>query len=355
MNESLNAAAISLAESGKLPDFLLNIGIRRACSHRLSEIQSQYANDPIGELSKFIAELNTSEIAESTEEANQQHYELPPEFFAEVLGPRKKYSGCEWHSGATTLAEAEVVALETIVQRAQIEDGQTILELGCGWGSLSLFLAERFPTCEILAVSNSHGQRKYIESVCLRREFKNLTVVTADINVFEPGRVFDRIVTVEMLEHVRNYAALFARIEKWLDVDGKLFVHIFRHKEFAYLFETEGSQNWMGRHFFTGGVMPSHDLLMRVQDSLKIQDDWPVNGMNYALTSNAWLENMARNKERIMPILETAYGSEEASKWYQRWRMFFIACRELFGYSQGNEWGVSHYLFGRESDQAMGE
>ena len=350
MKEVINRIAISLAESGKIPDSLVSYGIERACAQRLREIRGQYSQDPAGELAKFIEHLNQAPIAESTKEANQQHYELPPEFFELVLGPRKKYSGCEWSTGVSTLEEAEKVALDTVVSRAEIEPGQTILELGCGWGSLTLFMAEKSPTVAIVAVSNSASQREYIESQCRIRNLKNVRVVTADINVFEPKTRFDRIVTVEMLEHVRNYSALFAKIRNWLADDGKLFVHIFRHKDFAYLFETEGSQNWMGRHFFTGGVMPSHNLLMKAQDSLAIEREWEINGMNYAQTADAWLDNMSRNQAQIMNVLESVYGSQNAAKWYQRWRMFFIACRELFGFAEGTEWGVSHYLFKMKSD-----
>lgn len=345
MNETFSRIAISLAESGKISDSLVSFGIERACAQRLRQIQRQYSQDPEGELAKFIDQLNRAPIAENTDEANQQHYELPPEFFELVLGPRKKYSGCEWPSGVSTLEEAETTALETIVSRAEIEAGHSILELGCGWGSLTLYLAERFPTSNIVAVSNSARQREYIESQCKKRKIKNVRVITADINHFEPQSQFDRIVTIEMLEHVRNYSALFAKIKNWLAPNGKLFVHIFRHKEFAYLFETEGSQNWMGRHFFTGGVMPSHDLLIKAQDSLKIEQQWQVNGVNYSRTADAWLVNMTRNQAEILNILRTVYNSEEVELWYQRWRMFFIACRELFGFAEGAEWGVSHYLF----------
>ncbi|MFM9874543.1 MAG: SAM-dependent methyltransferase [Fimbriimonadaceae bacterium] len=347
MNDSINTLAISLAEKGAVPDFLLSFGIERACGQRLREVRAQYSDDPASEFDRFLTQLDMAPIAESTDEANEQHYELPPEFFQLILGPRRKYSGCEWPKGVTTLADAEVAALKTVVARADIRPGQRILELGCGWGSLCLYLAEKFPSCEIVTVSNSAGQRGFIESVCVERGFSNLKVITADINEFEPDGTFDRVVTIEMLEHVRNYSELFARIKAWLAVDGKLFVHVFRHKDFAYLFETEGSQNWMGRHFFTGGVMPSHDLLIRAQDSLDIIESWQVNGTNYALTADAWLDNMTRNRTAIMRVLDAHYGATESSIWYQRWRMFFMACRELFGFDEGMEWGVSHYLFRR--------
>lgn len=350
MNETISTAAIALAEAGKIPDYLLSYGIERACAQRLKEVQFQYADDPQGELSRFIAQLESSPIAEATHEANEQHYELPPEFFGLILGPRRKYSGCEWSSGVTTLEEAELGALKTVAERAGIREGQRILELGCGWGSLCLYLAEQFPGSEIVSISNSSGQRKYIESQCIARKISNLTVITKDINDFQPEGKFDRIVTIEMLEHVRNYAALFTRIRDWLNSEGRLFVHVFRHKDYAYLFETEGSQNWMGRHFFTGGVMPSHNLLIKAQNSLEILQTWQVNGTNYALTADAWLDNMTRNRSLLLPILAKRYGSGEEKIWFQRWRMFFIACRELFGFAEGTEWGVSHYLFRKKEE-----
>lgn len=350
MNEIVSTTAIAMAESGKIPDFLLSYGIERACAQRLREVRSKYAEDPHGELDRFIDLLESSPIATATDEANEQHYELPPEFFELILGPRRKYSACEWPPGINTLEEAELTALKTIAERADIRAGQRILELGCGWGSLCLYLAEQFPDSEIVSVSNSASQREYIEAQCVAKRITNLSVITKDINSFQPEGKFDRIVTIEMLEHVRNYAALFARISEWLTPEGRLFVHIFRHKDFAYLFETDGSSNWMGRHFFTGGIMPSHDLLINAQDSLKILQTWQINGTNYAQTADAWLNNMTRNQSTILPILARRYGSGQERIWFQRWRMFFIACRELFGFSGGTEWGVSHYLFGRNGD-----
>lgn len=345
MAEILNSAAIELAERGFIPDSLLNFGIERACGQRLRNIREQYSERPHDVLQNFISKLNDFSIAESTGEANEQHYELPAEFFELVLGPRRKYSACEWPKGTETLALAEVVSLQTIVSRADIQQGQRILELGCGWGSLSLFLAEKYPDCEITAVSNSSSQRCFIESKCAQKGYRNLQVVTADINEFEPDGQFDRIVTIEMLEHVRNYGSLFGRMRRWLNDSGCLFVHIFRHKEFAYLFETEGSQNWMGRHFFTGGIMPSHDLLVKAQDSLELVEDWQMNGTDYALTADAWLSNMEKNREAILVVLRAHYGTGMEKVWFNRWKMFFIACRELFGFDNGSEWGVSHYLF----------
>ena len=301
--------------------------------------------DPETTFQLFLDRLRSSSIAESTLEANQQHYELPPEFFELILGPRRKYSGCEWPEGVTSLEQAELTALETVVTRSGLSDGQSILELGCGWGSLSLYLAERFPTSKILAVSNSTPQRHFIEAEAKRRSLGNLTVLTADINEFEPHSRFDRILTIEMLEHVRNYPVLFGRIRDWLVPDGRLFVHVFRHKDFAYTFEAEGSENWMGRHFFTGGVMPSHDLLIRVQSSLSLEQSWQINGTNYARTADAWLRNLNANRIGVEKVLEKHYGTEHSRVWLNRWRMFFIACRELFGFKDGSEWGVSHYLF----------
>lgn len=346
MNEILNSAGIWLAESGVLPDSVLSGAIRRACGNRLEELRREYGGDRDQVLAQFIDQLNSAAVAESTTEANEQHYELPPEFFGLILGPHRKYSGCDWDGGVTTLADAEELALNRVVERAGIRDGDEILELGCGWGSLTLFMADRFRRSRVVAVSNSRPQRETIMGLARERGLSNVEVITADINSFDPGRIFDRIVTIEMLEHVRNYSALFARISSWLKPDGQLFVHIFRHMEFAYLFEVEGSKNWMGRYFFTGGVMPSHDLLAQAQSSLVLRENWVIGGEHYARTADAWLANMDANRLALLDILGSHYGEADAELWFVRWRMFFMACRELFGFDGGSEWGVSHYLFG---------
>lgn len=344
---AVSHAAIIAAESGWVPDSLITRGIKMACGNRLSAIEKQFSSLPGAAMEAFLEELERSPIAAATETANEQHYELPPAFFEAVLGPRLKYSGCEWPSDVRTLAEAEEEALNTAVTRAEIEDGASVLELGCGWGSLTLYMAQRFPNSPITAVSNSAPQREFIMNRAQKRGIKNVTVVTSDINAFEPDRNnrFDRIVSIEMLEHVRNYRALFRRIARWLSDDGSMFVHIFRHKSYPYLFETEGDGDWMGRHFFTGGVMPSHNLLADAQDSLTLSKSWEINGTHYAKTADAWLHNLDLNEGRIRSILTEHYGQSEAGIWLNRWRMFFIACRELFGYRDGTEWGVSHYIF----------
>lgn len=345
MTEQINEAGIWFAEHGLVPDSLLSYGIRRACGNRLKEVKNAYAVNHQAVMDDFVHLLNSSPIAEATDLANEQHYELPPEFFGHILGPRRKYSGCDWNVGVNTLAEAEEASLACVVERAQIRDGQQILELGCGWGSLSLYLAQKFPGSRIVSVSNSKPQREYIEAQRDAMGLINLEIVTADINEFEPAGQFDRIVTIEMLEHVRNYPALFGRFSHWLRYDGLLFIHVFRHNEYAYTFEVEGSSNWMGRHFFTGGVMPSHDLFMNVQSAFALKEDWQINGQNYARTADAWLENMDKNRKVILQILDRHHDCKDSKLWFQRWRMFFMACRELFGYEDGLEWGVSHYLF----------
>lgn len=340
----IQSAALWLAESGVASDAMIRAGIRRACERRLSAERERFASDPDKAMANFLDSLSQAPIAEATERANEQHYELPPQFFELVLGPRRKYSGCDWEPG-DDLATAETRSLEIVVERALLQNGQRILELGCGWGSLSLYLAERFPDAQVVGVSNSSAQRTHILAAAAERGLRNLEIVTADINGFNSQATFDRIVTVEMLEHVRNYRALFARMAEWLEEEGRLFVHVFRHRSFPYLFEVEGAGNWMGRHFFTGGVMPSHSLLTIAQDAMAVEADWQVSGTHYMRTANAWLANLDAREDRILDIFVRHYGSREAHRWLQRWRLFFMACAELFGYANGTEWGVSHYRF----------
>jgi cyclopropane-fatty-acyl-phospholipid synthase len=277
--------------------------------------------------------------------ANQQHYELPPEFFAAILGPRRKYSCCYFTSDNSTLAEAEEEALAATCQRAELADGQEILELGCGWGSLSLWMAERYPHSRITAVSNSTPQRHFIEAVALSRGFGNLCVIAADMNDFSPGKqTFDRVVSVEMFEHMRNYDRLLGRIASWLRPRAKLFIHIFCHRSLSYPFEMDGAANWMGRHFFTGGIMPSADLLKQFDRSLNVTRQYSWNGQHYQRTAEAWLANLDARREEALGILAAVHGASESHRWLNRWRMFFLAVSELFGYAGGDEWHVAHYL-----------
>jgi cyclopropane-fatty-acyl-phospholipid synthase len=288
----------------------------------------------------LLARLDTGPVALAPARANEQHYEIPAAFFELVLGPFLKYSCVQWRDGVDDLASAEEATLALTCERAELSDGQEILELGCGWGSLARYIAPQYPNSRIMAVSNSATQRAFIES----RRPPNLQVVTADMNAFTTDRRFDRVVSVEMFEHMRNYRLLMDRIAGWLRPGGKLFVHVFCHRRFAYLFETHGAANWMGRHYFTGGLMPSSDLLLHFQDHLQLERRWMVNGTHYSCTARAWRRNLERQRVRVLPVLERTYG-DKAPQWFHRWRLFFSACEELFGYRHGLEWLVAHYRF----------
>lgn len=333
--------AIEAMERGWVPEPLIRVGIRRLLGQRLRTQSGQSS------LTRLQAELEDSPIALHTDKANAQHYELPAEFFRRIMGRHMKYSACYWPEGVTTLDAAEAAMLALTSERADIHDGQTILELGCGWGSLTLWLAEHYPRSTVTAVSNSHPQRRFIEQTCAERGLNNVQVITADMNDFSIDRRFDRVVSVEMFEHMRNYRELMARIAGWLRPDGALFVHVFSHREQAYPFETEGDDNWMGKYFFTGGLMPSRDLLPRFQDDLRLEDQWHLNGRHYQRTCEAWLANQYRHRDAIMAVFRDTYGPADAARWFQRWKVFFLACAELFGYRGGEEWGVSHYRFRR--------
>ncbi|MCB0347123.1 MAG: class I SAM-dependent methyltransferase, partial [Bdellovibrionales bacterium] len=158
------------------------------------------------------------------------------------------------------------------------------------------------------------------------------------------------VVSIEMFEHMRNHSELLTRISSWLRPGGKLFVHIFSHKEYSYLFETEGPSNWMGRYFFTGGMMPSKSLLQRTESPLMLEKQWWLSGQNYALTAEAWLEKLYLHRDRVMALFGDVYGEDAKTVWFNRWRIFFLSCAELFGYSRGEEWGVSHYLFVKQPE-----
>jgi cyclopropane-fatty-acyl-phospholipid synthase len=342
--DALLARLLESVERGRVPDVAVRWGIRQLCRERLKEEGRRYAAGAREALGAFLAEMRSGPIAPVPEKANEQHYELPPEFFGLVLGARRKYSCCYWTNGVQTLDDAEAASLAMTAQRAQLSEGQDILELGCGWGSLTLWMAEHYPGSRITAVSNSAPQRRYIEEAARVRGFSNVRVFTADMNAFETAERFDRVVSVEMFEHMHNYALLLGKIRQWLRPSGKLFIHIFCHRTFVYRFETEGAHNWMGRYFFTGGIMPSYDLLLEFPGQFTLAERWWWSGTHYEKTSNAWLALMDARRESILPILARAYGAGEAERWFMRWRVFFMAVAEMFGYRRGEEWGVGHYL-----------
>jgi len=339
--------ALEQVERGRVPDRLVRWGIRRLCEQGLRDRRREFGEPSTEATKRFIRECQTRPIAPDSDRANDQHYEVPAEFFALALGPHRKYSCCYWGEGIDSLDAAEAAALAITCERAELADGMRILELGCGWGSLSLWMAERYPGSQITAVSNSASQRRWIEARADERGLGNLHVITADMNDFEIDGPFDRVVSVEMFEHMRNHPALLERIHRWLRPGGKLFVHIFCHRSMPYLFRTDGAANWMGRHFFTGGMMPSEDLLPACSDAFLLDAHWRWSGVHYEKTCNAWLERTDRCRNDILPILEGTYGEAEAGRWLQRWRVFFMACAELFGYRDGEEWYVSHYRFRR--------
>jgi len=336
---------LTAAETGRLPDAVIRIGIRRLLRQRLRSFGGGTCEERRERTRQFLADARSSVVAAHPDRVNVQHYELSAAFFENVLGPRLKYSCCHWPHGVSSLVAAEESALELTCQRAGIRDGMDILELGCGWGSLSLWMAERFPGCRVVSVSNSAPQRAFIESRAAAQGLKNLRVLTKDVNDFSTEQTFDRVVSVEMFEHVRNHAELMHRISGWLRAGGRLFVHIFCHREHPYAFETEGADNWMGRYFFTGGIMPSDDLLLHYQRDLTLVDQWCWSGRHYQRTCRAWLERLDERRATVMPVLAATYGAREAKRWFNRWRIFFLACDELFGYRHGDEWWVSHYLF----------
>ncbi|NNE60355.1 MAG: class I SAM-dependent methyltransferase [Woeseia sp.] len=342
------ARTLELTETGLLPDTLVRAGIRRLLKSRLKEIHADDVELSAAASSAFVEMMKQAEIAPLPDQANEQHYEVPAEFFAEALGEHRKYSCCFWQENNCSLEKAEADALRITCERAEIEDGMTVLDLGCGWGSLSLWIASRFPQCTIQAVSNSQSQHDYIVGEASRRGLQNLAVTVCDMNDYDAEGSFDRIVSVEMFEHMRNYERLFGRVARWLKPDGRFFMHIFCHRSTPYEFIDKGPQDWMTRFFFAGGIMPSDDLPLHFQKDLAICDRWRWSGRHYAQTSNAWLERMDARRHLIMPILKSTYGPAHAQTWFVRWRIFFMACAELFDFNNGEEWYVGHYLFKRQ-------
>lgn len=347
---------IRYCERGRVSDSIIRNGIRALLWQRLREQHVQDDERRAESLNAFVDELNRSPIATDTQAANQQHYELPSAFFAAHLGPRLKYSCCYFPQGEDTLARAEEAMLELYAERAQLADGQRILDLGCGWGSLSLWLAARYRNAQIVGLSNSQSQRAFIEQRAAERGLTNLTIVTGNVVDFEfaPGAAgFDRVLSIEMFEHMKNYRMLLAKLSHWLNDDGKLFVHVFAHRLVAaYHFTPIDGSDWMSRHFFTGGTMPSADLLLRFQDHLRVERQWWLNGMHYARTANHWLASLDAAYDTVIPVFRETYGEEQAQIAFQRWRMFYMAVAELFGYRHGREWGVAHYLFDKRAATA---
>ncbi len=332
--------SIQIAENFPVPDRLIRMGIRNLLRKRLGHESNQQTL-----VAKELQHLQSGKISLASKEANQQHYELPYEFFIKVLGPNLKYSGSTFYPGVNGLAQAETDSLAEIATRAQIINGQSILELGCGWGSFSLYAAKHFPDSQITSVSNSRIQREFIMATAEARGLENIQVITADINDLELNKKYDRIVSVEMFEHLRNYSELFKKIAGWLVPEGLMFVHVFCHQNLTYFFNEDRSDQWMAKYFFAGGTMPSKKLFYQYDQDLQIIEQWDVLGTNYQKTANAWAENIKNHRNDVMPILEKTYGKKLAKVWYRRWLIFFLSCAELFGFKDGQEWLVSHYLF----------
>lgn len=341
----LTQMAVELTERGMVPERVVRAGIRRLLQARLDTIAARDPEAAATQAEAFIAAMRGAPIALLPHKANEQHYELPSEFFGQVLGRQRKYSSAWWPPGVVDLDTAEEAALAATAQRAQLDDGQHILELGCGWGSLTLWMAARLPAARITAVSNSQSQRAYIAAQAHSRGLRNVQIVTVDVAMLQLDARFDRVVSVEMFEHLRNWPLMFRRVAGWLQPSGRFFMHVFVHRSTPYAFEARDDSDWMARHFFGGGMMPSDDLALRCQDELALVARWRWDGTHYARTAEAWLANMDARRQTLWPILAQAYGAERAGLWWMRWRLFFMSCAELFGHDRGREWWVAHYLF----------
>lgn len=335
----------SLLEKNLIPDSLIRFQIRNLLKQRLREEKKANPELQQAHLMQLIEELKDSPIAVETDAANEQHYEVPTEFYKLCLGKHLKYSSGYWKEGVTDIDTSEKDMLELTCERAELQNGQSVLELGCGWGSLSLYMAQKFPESQFTVISNSKTQKLYIDNQANLRGLRNLTVLTININSFQLAQQFDRVVSVEMFEHMRNFKKLMKLVASHLKHNGKLFVHIFTHQSLAYKFEVKDESDWMSKYFFTGGIMPSDDLLFYFNDDLRVEKHWHVSGLHYSKTSEAWLSKMDKHKQQILPLFEKTYGANQALKWWVYWRIFFMACAELWAFNNGEEWIVSHYLF----------
>ncbi len=344
--------AIALAERGLVPEPVIRAGIRLFLRDRLAQEAHHFA-DREKALRRFVERMATEELAPSALAANLQHYEVPTEFFQLVLGRHLKYSSGLWEPGAESLDDAEAAMLAVTCARADLHDGQSVLELGCGWGSLSLWMAARYPASRVVAVSNSRTQGAYVRARAAECGLANLEVRTADMNQFTPGddARFDRIVSVEMFEHMRNWPELLRRVSGWFAPGGRLFIHVFAHRRFAYPFEVDGDRDWMAKHFFTGGIMPAHDLIDRIPGPLEVEESWLVPGTHYARTAEAWIERLDAHRAAALAVLRRELPAGEAKVQLERWRLFFLACAELFGFRDGTEWVVSHHRLRARQEQ----
>ncbi|KAK7967776.1 S-adenosyl-L-methionine-dependent methyltransferase [Apiospora aurea] len=332
----------AILDRGVLPHFVIRRGIRMQLAQRLAEIATESQAAACERKMGYLELLRTRPIAVETAAANEQHYEVGTGVLECMLGPRMKYSACLYEKGSESLGMAEVAMLRSYLDKAQLKDGMSILDLGCGWGSGALYYAEMLPKSKVTAFSNSKTQKEYIDAQAKEKGLKNLTVITGDVADYEfKKESFDRVVSIEMFEHMKNYELLMAKCSRALKPGGKLFVHIFAHKDTPYDFES----GWMTTHFFTGGTMPSADLLLYFQRDLNIEKQWWVNGRHYSKTCEHWLANMWANKKKLWPHLVETYGKDKATTWWNRWQIFYMACSELFAYEGGDTWGVNHYLF----------
>ncbi|MCL7036210.1 hypothetical protein MKW94_030593 [Papaver nudicaule] len=336
---------LSSLERNLLPDVVIRKLTKLLLASRLRLGYKPSSEIQLSDLIQFAHSLEEMPIAIKTDSAKEQHYELPTSFFKLVLGKYMKYSCCYFAGKTTTLEDAEQAMLELYCERAQIKDGQTVLDVGCGWGSFSLYIAQKYKNCNITGICNSKTQKEHIEEQCRELQLQNVEIIVADISTFDMEGSYDRIVSIEMFEHMKNYKELLKKISKWMKEDSLLFVHYFCHKAFAYHFEDTSEDDWITRYFFTGGTMPSANLLLYFQDDVSIVNHWLVNGKHYAQTSEEWLKRMDKNISSIKPIMESTYGKDAAVKWTVYWRTFFISVAELFGYNNGEEWMVAHFLF----------